>query len=249
MASLTKMEVQKKKASKKYMTKEQLLARYGDKDLVEDLIKRKVDSGLSMPDPEFPKSEEHRLYLCFDSQKVEENDVTESAIKVGFQAEVDKDCEASKGALSVFFAQDSAASGDGKKGNGRTNRKKSDAEKNNNTKRSNVNERSCRQKLRELGVLKIECKAWQGCLDDTDEMPAMKEALKKDMNVFVERLQQHYDKVENTIVEKANDEALKNVMQEADSIIKEYTKASDYCRKLIAKAKPKAKAKAARAKQ
>ena len=79
----------------------------------------------------------------------------------------------------------------------------------------------------------------------------MKEALKKDMCTFVDRLQHHYDKVENTIVEKGNDEAVINVLQEADALIKEYTKASEYCRKLIAKAKPKAKAKAkaARAKQ
>ena len=133
MASLTKKEVQKKKATKKYMTKQELLARYNDEALVDDLIKRKVDSGLSLVDPEVPKSEEHRLYLFFDSQKIVDHDVTESAIKVGFQAEVDKDYEASKGALSLFFVQElvasSLAAGDGKNGSGRANRKKSDTEK------------------------------------------------------------------------------------------------------------------------
>ena len=92
VASLTKKEAQKKVATKKYMTKRELLARYDDDvALVQDLIKRKVDSGLSMPDPEFPKSEEHRLYLCFDSQVVEDHGIAESAIKVDFQAGLNKD--------------------------------------------------------------------------------------------------------------------------------------------------------------
>ena len=79
----------------------------------------------------------------------------------------------------------------------------------------------------------------------------MKEALKKDMCVFADRLQNQSDMVENAIVNKGNDEALSNVLKEADALIKEYAKASDYCQKLVAKSKPKAKAKAkaARAKQ
>ena len=99
--------------------------------------------------------------------------------------------------------------------------------------------------------MKIECKEWQGQLDNADDMPCMKEALKKDMCVFADRLQNQYDMVENAIVNKGNDEALSNVLKEADALTKEYAKASEYCRKLIAKSKPKAKAKAraARAKQ
>jgi len=196
------------------------------------------------------------LYLCFDSHVIEDLNVTESAIKVELQAEIDKDCEEGKapGALSLFFAQEPAASslpaGGGKKGGGRANKKKNDGEKKSNSKPAG-SERVCRQRLRELAVLKTECKAWPGHLDEAEELPCIKEALKKDMDGFVDRLQKQYDRMENTIVQKGNDEALSNVLQETDILVKEYAKASEYCRKLIAQAKTKgkAKAKSARAKQ
>ena len=258
VASLTKKESQKKMAKRRYMTKQDLLVKYNDdKALVDDLVKRKVASNLWMWNPEFPEVEDHRLYLCFDSQVVEDNNVTESSIKVELQAELDKNCEDGRGALSTFFAQGPSASsllgGDSKaKGSGRANKKKNDGEKKNNSKPVGPSsERVCRQRLRELGVLKTECKAWPGHVDDAEELPCIKEALKKDMGAFVDRLQKQYDTVENTIINKGNDEALSNVLQETDALVKEYAKASEYCRKLIAQAKPKAKAKAktARAKQ
>jgi len=57
VASLTKKEAQKKVAKRRYMTKQDLLAKYNDdKALVDDLIKKKMDSNLWMGDPEF-----HRL--------------------------------------------------------------------------------------------------------------------------------------------------------------------------------------------
>lgn len=154
----------------------------------------------------------------------------------------------------MFFAQEPAASslpaGGGKKGGGRANKKKNDGEKQSNSKPAG-SERVCRQRLRELGVLKTECKAWPGHLDEAEELPCIKEALKKDMDGFVDRLQKQYDRMENTIVQKGNDEALSNVLQETDILVKEYAKASEYCRKPIAQAKTKgkAKAKSARAKQ
>ena len=105
VASLTKKEAQKKVAKPRYMTKQDLLVKYNDdKALVDDLIKRKVDSNLWMWDPEFPQAEEHRLYLCFDLQVIENLDVTESSIKVEFQAELDKDCEDGRGATGPIIS-------------------------------------------------------------------------------------------------------------------------------------------------
>jgi hypothetical protein len=104
-------------------------------------------------------------------------------------------------------------------------------------------ESKCRQRLRELGSLKTECKSWPNVLDSAEEMPLVKEALKQQMTSFIDKLQCQYDKVENAVVAKVGEDNLQKTLAEAEAVIQAYAKASDYCRKMQPKAKAKAKAK------
>jgi hypothetical protein len=266
VATLTQKESHKKKAKRRYMSKDDLLVKYnGDKGLVEDLIKRKAADNQWMWNPEFPDNEDHRMFLCFDGQEEVAETSVEKATALKLCAEVAPETEEGKKAISGLLGGAAAwalPSGSASQEEEKTKKKRKNtsgpaaaAAQANTTpggqagepprkqqKTQKDPEQTCRQRLRELGALKTECKSWPAVLDNASCMlPSMKEALKKDMALFVDRLQEQYDKIENAIVSNGNQEMLAGVLKEADALIEEYGSSSELCRKLKPKAQPKPK--------
>ena len=73
------------------MTKNQLLARYGNIELVDDLIRRKVADGEVRPHHEFPGNADMTLYRCWDSTTYDSDDEVEESTTMSSTGELDKE--------------------------------------------------------------------------------------------------------------------------------------------------------------
>ena len=88
------------------MTKQQLMDRYRNIDLVNDLIRRKVADGDVRPHKDFPGNAEMTLYRCWDSTTYDSDDEVSESTTMSATGELDKEGVMSL-AKSGLFDKDS----------------------------------------------------------------------------------------------------------------------------------------------